>query len=642
MATVDGLGSTWTNKGTLVVGNSGNGTLGVTNGGAVSSNGGSIGAASGSTSVATVDGAGSTWTSGSDLYVGNLGSGTLNITNGGAVSVAGTTYVGFAAGSTGAINFGPNGGTLTTGSLAASSSQLTGTGTINARGLVSDVNLVFNSAASLKQTLTFNNQPSQNITVNLDLASAPSTNGALGAGWQGNGSLTIEGGITVNSQVGYIGYGSGSTGVATVDGAGSTWTNNGSLYVGSAGAGTLNIAGGGAVAATGVSISNSQSLLAIDVGNGSRLTVAGGTITNNGAVRILAGALPMAGATFTPISAAAWSGSGTYQAIGGTWSASSHVFTVSAVVAGAAGTPVAINPSKEQRVLISGAGTSVGASFSATASTSTIGLTALPTSSTALSSLASRLGGGESVLSDWTFLSANYASGNPVYLSLSIAGGYSHNDFDVWDYNGVAWAALAANDFVFDGSFASFTAYALNGYSYAVTGVALLPGDANGDGKVDINDLTIVLANFGKSTGMSWSSGDFNNDGKVDVNDLTIVLANYGQTAGAAGMAAVPEPTTVTVLPASAVCLFAFAWRRRTVAKIVAVGSIGAVGKPSASWKGWWDDEKQGFDGWCVGGRADARGQRRPRRRVQHAGRADQPTVRHRGRSGQCLTRRHE
>ena len=30
-----------------------------------------------------------------------------------------------------------------------------------------------------------------------------------------------------------------------------------------------------------------------------------------------------------------------------------------------------------------------------------------------------------------------------------------------------------------------------------------LPGDANLDGRVDVNDLTIVLANFGKTTGMS-------------------------------------------------------------------------------------------------------------------------------------------
>ena len=55
------------------------------------------------------------------------------------------------------------------------------------------------------------------------------------------------------------------------------------------------------------------------------------------------------------------------------------------------------------------------------------------------------------------------------------------------------------------------------------------PGDANGDGKVDVNDLTIVLANFGQ-TGMVWSQGEFTGDGTVDVNDLTIVLANFGQS----------------------------------------------------------------------------------------------------------------
>ncbi len=77
-----------------------------------------------------------------------------------------------------------------------------------------------------------------------------------------------------------------------------------------------------------------------------------------------------------------------------------------------------------------------------------------------------------------------------------------------------------------------------------------LPGDANHDGKVDVNDLTIVLTNFGKSSGMSWSTGDFNGDGKVDVNDLTIVLAHYGQSIGAsaAATAAVPEPSCLVLV----------------------------------------------------------------------------------------------
>ena len=59
-----------------------------------------------------------------------------------------------------------------------------------------------------------------------------------------------------------------------------------------------------------------------------------------------------------------------------------------------------------------------------------------------------------------------------------------------------------------------------------------LPGDANLDGKVDINDLTMVLAHYGQS-GMTWAQGEFTGDGTVDINDLTIVLAPApGQSAG--------------------------------------------------------------------------------------------------------------
>jgi hypothetical protein len=95
----------------------------------------------------------------------------------------------------------------------------------------------------------------------------------------------------------------------------------------------------------------------------------------------------------------------------------------------------------------------------------------------------------------------------------------------------------------------------------------LLPGDAIGNGKVDINDLTIVLANYGQ-TGKTWSQGAMDGDptGTVDINDLTIVLANYGATYGAGagpGLAAVPEPTGLAMLAA---LLLAVVWglaRRR-------------------------------------------------------------------------------
>jgi hypothetical protein len=90
---------------------------------------------------------------------------------------------------------------------------------------------------------------------------------------------------------------------------------------------------------------------------------------------------------------------------------------------------------------------------------------------------------------------------------------------------------------------------------------AALPGDANLDGTVDINDLTTVLANYNQ-TGMTWADGDFIGTGTVDINDLGIVLANYNTTLGT-GLAAVPEPSCVALLGVGTVSLLAFALRRR-------------------------------------------------------------------------------
>ena len=76
-----------------------------------------IGYTADGTGVITVDGDGSMLILDSDhdsaLTVGQHGVGTLNITNGGAVSVAGGTYVAYLDGSSGTIDFGSAGGTLT-------------------------------------------------------------------------------------------------------------------------------------------------------------------------------------------------------------------------------------------------------------------------------------------------------------------------------------------------------------------------------------------------------------------------------------------------------------------------------------------------------------------------------------------------
>jgi hypothetical protein len=114
----------------------------------------------------------------------------------------------------------------------------------------------------------------------------------------------------------------------------------------------------------------------------------------------------------------------------------------------------------------------------------------------------------------------------------------------------------------YDGNLAPITDMTFQGGTISV---ALL-GDANLDGKVDINDLTIVLTNYNQTSGGNgWAMGDSNYDGKVDINDLTIVLTHYNQSLGesAPGVAAVPEPSGAALLAIGAIGMFAFVWRRR-------------------------------------------------------------------------------
>ena len=84
-----------------------------------------------------------------------------------------------------------------------------------------------------------------------------------------------------------------------------------------------------------------------------------------------------------------------------------------------------------------------------------------------------------------------------------------------------------------------------------VYGVAPIAGDANGDGKVDGSDVTILAGNWQYGVGSSeetatWSMGDFNGDGQVDGSDVTILAGNwqYGVDAAAAS---VPEPSMIAL-----------------------------------------------------------------------------------------------
>jgi len=57
-----------------------------------------------------------------------------------------------------------------------------------------------------------------------------------------------------------------------------------------------------------------------------------------------------------------------------------------------------------------------------------------------------------------------------------------------------------------------------------------LPGDANDDGTVDLDDFAVLKIHFGVTEGATWALGDFNGDGAVDLDDFAILKTNFGAT----------------------------------------------------------------------------------------------------------------
>ena len=447
------MGANPSKNGYLGAGATGSGSLTICKGVTVKSDSGYLGYSPGSVGVATVEGTGSMWTT-SGLTVGNFGSGTLNITGGGTVN--GVGYVGYLSGSNGVVTvdgtnstWNNSGGELYVGFEGCGSLNITRGGTVNSVGV------------------EIGDQSTGVVTVDGSASTWNNNSGMFEVGLYGSGTLNITGGGTVNSgnQAAYVGVGMPGAGVVTVDGAGSTWNNVGRLYVYK---GALNVSGGGAVTAAYVWV-RSGCVLGIDVGNGSSVTLSGnGTFANSGTVRVLAGAGATTGKQYSPISATTWSDSGgTYQALGGKWDSSSHVFTVSDFKTGTAGTPLSIDLASEQRVLIGDGGTDpVGASFLASTSSKLLTLTATTIGSDAVTALDKLLDPHQALLSGWQFaFSSGYAAGDPAYLSFDVGAGYSRNGLEVWHYDGTDWTEFDASDLTYDGTYASFTVTGFSGYA---------------------------------------------------------------------------------------------------------------------------------------------------------------------------------
>lgn len=118
-------------------------------------------------------------------------------------------------------------------------------------------------------------------------------------------------------------------------------------------------------------------------------------------------------------------------------------------------------------------------------------------------------------------------------------------------YNGETIIETAVTDA--DGSYAFARALAGNEYKISVSkngylsytavrtvdGSMTIPdidvktaaGDLNGSGRILINDLELMLSQFGKSNdGITLPFADFNSDGTVDISDLNILISNFNRT----------------------------------------------------------------------------------------------------------------
>jgi T5SS/PEP-CTERM-associated repeat protein len=240
-ASIHGAGSTFSVANEIVVGNAGNGTLNITDGGKLDNRTSSIGRELGSTGVVTVDGADSAWEL-LALVVGDSGTGTLNITAGGrqligSTAVVGTAFVGNSSTGVGQVTVNGAGSTFIAGLIDVANA---GNGTIDVTG-----------GGELRSTSAIiGSSPVGRGNVAIDGSGSKWTNSAtfiVGTSGQGTVRVTAGGQLDTGDGGGFIGFHGGSEGAVTVDGMGSTWITTRSVHVGFNGAGSLTVTNGGTV-----------------------------------------------------------------------------------------------------------------------------------------------------------------------------------------------------------------------------------------------------------------------------------------------------------------------------------------------------------------------------------------------------------
>ena len=156
-----------------------------------------------------------------------------------------------------------------------------------------------------------------------------------------------------------------------------------------------------------------------------------------------------------------WSGSGSYQAAGGTWNGTDKTFTVAATTMLSAGASDTVTTGERLLFTDSITGRRVGASFGTVSGS--INFSAAPMSADAVDDLLLLLASNDKILGAWDF-TTNYSNGGDVLMSFDVGPGF--DDLSIWHLQGGAWQSYdpALLSYAASG-LANFTVNSFSGYA---------------------------------------------------------------------------------------------------------------------------------------------------------------------------------
>ena len=258
--TLTGSTTTLTDSEGVSVGGSGAGSLLISAGAILSNTGYSsaggasavyavIGASAGGIGQALVTGTGSQWNSSSNsLIVGNSGNGTLIVSNDGAISSTYAMAVGQLSGSSGLLTL-QTGGTASFATTFLVGNQSGSSGTVNVYAGSTLDSTGVSSALTSYMELGYSANATGTLNVSGSGADVNMNGNSLFVGVSGDGSLSITNGGEVlagtgnsNEQSAFaVGIRAGSQGSVVVDGSGSSLTATGYGFIGRGGSGKMTV-----------------------------------------------------------------------------------------------------------------------------------------------------------------------------------------------------------------------------------------------------------------------------------------------------------------------------------------------------------------------------------------------------------------